>query len=303
MADLLIVFPAFLQLLGKFILTLGGCCHLAGIPAVIHHILHPVDLRFVHALHLVQVVDTQVSDGIRRVAVQVNQCLKAVLLATVKQPVDRTLAGASDRIGLAVILEEIVQEVVTDNLPAGAALIAKGFCDVIEVCFQCIGTVNCFQPCTQARYDIIVQIFLIGDRDNIVSIREEHFIHHNTLIAVCAFQLFSRNRSRAFVHLIHKCLQGIRLSSKKQAILIGRVTAKHTTHRIAEQALDVPLQIRLAHGNIFIFHFRGQFILQTVDVNENAVQLFFVGFQLVKAVITFRLPLVKGFRNRGNILK
>mgnify|MGYP000087387735 CR=1 FL=1 len=108
---------------------------------------------------------------------------------------------------------------------------------------------------------------------------------------------------QAFVHLIHKCLQGIRLSSKKQAILIGRVTAKHTTHRIAEQALDVPLQIRLAHGNIFIFHFRGQFILQTVDVNENAVQLFFVGFQLVKAVITFRLPLVKGFRNRGNILK
>ena len=58
MADLLIIFPAFLQLLGKFILALRCCCHLTGILAVIHHILHPVDLRFVYALHLVQVVDT-----------------------------------------------------------------------------------------------------------------------------------------------------------------------------------------------------------------------------------------------------
>ena len=92
MADLLIVFPTFLQLLGKFILALGGCCHFTGILTVIHHILHPVDFRLIHTLHLVQVVDTQVADGVRRVAVQVNQCLEAVLLATVKQPVDRTLA-------------------------------------------------------------------------------------------------------------------------------------------------------------------------------------------------------------------
>ena len=200
-----------------------------------------------------------------------------------------------------MILEEIVQEVIADDLPAGAALIAKGFCDIIEVLFQRIGTVHHFQPCTQARYDIIVQIFLIGDGDNIVGIREEHFIHHNTLIAVCAFQLFSRNRSRAFVHLIHKCLQRIRFSSKKQTILIGRVTAKHTTHRIAEQTLDVPLQVRLAHGHIFIFHFWGQLVLQAVNVNKNAVQLFFVGLQLAKTVIAFLLPLSKGFGNRGNI--
>lgn len=127
MADLLIIFPAFLQLLGEFILAFRGRCHFTGILAVIHHILHPVDLGFIHALHLVQVVDAQVTDGIRRVAVQVDQCLKAVLLAAVKQPVDRTLAGTGDRVGLAVILEEIVQEVVTDNLPTGIALVAKGF--------------------------------------------------------------------------------------------------------------------------------------------------------------------------------
>ena len=290
MADLLIIFPAFLQLLGKFILTLGGCCYLAGILAVIHHILHPVDLGFIYALHLVQVVDAQVSDGIRRVAVQVDQCLKAVLLAAFKQPVDRTLAGASDRVSLAVILEEIVQEVVADNLPASAALIAEGFCDVIEVCFQCIGTVNCFQPCTQARYNIIVQIFFIGDGDNIVGIREEHFIHHNTLIAVCAFQFFHRNRFRAVVQLIHKRLQRIRFSRKKQAILINRVAAKHTAHSVAEQTLDIPLQVGFAHGHIFIFYFRGQLVLQAVNVNKNAIQLFFVGFQLFKTLLALPLP-------------
>ena len=90
-----------------------------------------------------------------------------------------------------------------------------------------------------------------------------HALEHksNTFITVCAFQLFSRNRSWAFIHLIHKCLQGIRFSRKKQAILIGRVTAKHTTHRIAEQALDVPLHVRLAHGHILVLHFRGQLVL------------------------------------------
>ena len=268
---------------------------------MIHHILHPVDLGFIYALHFVQVVDTQVTDGIRRIAMQVNQCLETVLFAAVKQPVDRTLARTSDRVSLAVILEEIVQEVVADDLPAGAALIAKGFCDIVEVCFQRISTVNCFQPCTQARYDIIVQIFFIGDGDNIVGIWEEHFIHHNTLIAVCAFQLFSRNRSRAFVHLIHKCLQGIRFSRKKQAILISRIAAKHTAHSVAEQTPDIPLQVSLAHSHIFILHFRGQFILQAVNVDKNAVQFFFVGFQPVKAVITFCLPLVKGFGKRRDI--
>ena len=100
---------------------------------MIHHILHPVDFGFIYTLHLVQVVDTQVADGIRRIAVQVNQCLKAILLSAVKQPVDRTLAGTGDRVCLAVIFEEIIQEVVADDLPAGAALIAKGFCDIIEV--------------------------------------------------------------------------------------------------------------------------------------------------------------------------
>ena len=202
-----------------------------------------------------------------------------------------------------MILEEIVQEVVADDFSTGAALIAKGFCDIIKVCFQCIRTVHYLQPFAQARYDVIVQIFFIGDRNNIVCIREEHFINHNTFIAVCTFQFISRNRPGTVVQLIRKCLQGIWFTCKNQSILINRVAAKHTAHGVAEQALDIPLQVSLAHGHIFIFHFRSQLILQAVNVDKNAVQLFFIGFQLVKTVIAFFLPLVKGFGNRGNIAK
>lgn len=92
---------------------------------MVHHVLHPVDLGFIHTLHLVQVVHTQGADGIRGVAVEVDQRLKAVLLAAVKQPVDGALAGAGDRVGLAVILEKVVHKVVADDLPAGAALVAQ----------------------------------------------------------------------------------------------------------------------------------------------------------------------------------
>ena len=158
-----------------------------------------------------------------------------------------------------MILEEIVQEVVTNNLPAGAALIAKGFCDVIKVFFQRISTVNRFQPRAQARYNIIVQIFFIGDRDNIVSIRNIALVFAAIPLAACIGQSFH----------------------------IQRVAAKHAAHSVAEQTLDVPLQVSLTHRHIFIFHFRGQFILQTVNVNKNAVQFFLVGFQLVKTGITF----------------
>ena len=206
-----------------------------------------------------QVVDTQVADGVRRITVQVNQCLEAVLLAAVKQPIDWTLAGTSDRVSLAVILEEVVQEVVADDLPAGAALIAQCFCDIIEVCLQRICTVHHLQPVAQARYNIIVQIFFIGDGDNIVSIRNIALVFAAIPLAACIGQSFH----------------------------IQRVAAKHAAHSVAEQTLDVPLQVSLTHRHIFIFHFRGQFILQTVNVNKNAVQFFLVGFQLVKTGITF----------------
>ena len=124
-----------------------------------------------------QVIHTQGANGVRGVTVEVDQCLKAVLLAAVEQPIDGALAGAGDRVGLAVILEEIVQEIVADDLPAGAALITQCFCNKVNVFFQRSCTVHRFQPVAQASDNIIVQIFFIGDGDDIIFVREEHLIY------------------------------------------------------------------------------------------------------------------------------
>ena len=247
-----------------------------------------------------QIVHTQGADGIRGVAVEVDQCLKAVLLAAVEQPVDGALAGAGDRVGLAVILEKVVHKVVADDLPAGAALIAQCFCNKVKVFFQRSCTVYSFQPVAQAGNNIIVQIFFIGDGDDIIFVREEHLIYHNPFITVCTLQFLCRNRSGAVVQLIRKRLQGIWLTCKKQAIFVGRVAAKHTAYSIRQQRhnfitvsaciVAVFHAIRHfitvfkypVHRYVLIFHFRGQFVLQAVNINKNAVQLFFVFFQLLE---------------------
>ena len=44
------------------------------------------------------------------------------------------------------------------------------------------------------------------------------------------------------------------------------------------------------HGHVLICHIRRQFVLQAVNVNKNAVEFFFVLFELQKAVFAFLLP-------------
>ena len=136
--DHLIVIAALLELFLELFLPFGGDGHFTAIRAVVDHILHTANLGLVDPLHLVKVVHAEVADGVRRVAMEVDQGLEAVLLTAVKQPVDRALL-----VNFAVILEEVLEEIAADDLPAGAALIAKGFCDVIEVCFQRVSTVHC----------------------------------------------------------------------------------------------------------------------------------------------------------------
>ena len=161
-----------------------------------------------------------------------------------------------------MILEEIVQEIVADDLPAGAALIAQCLGNVIQVCFQRVRTVHHLQPVAQAGNDVVLQILLVGNGDHVVHIREVAAVFAAVPFAACIGQSFH----------------------------IQRVAAKHTAHGIAEQALDIPLQVGFAHGHILILHFRGQFILQAVNINKNAVQLFLVGFQLFKALLALALP-------------
>ena len=44
------------------------------------------------------------------------------------------------------------------------------------------------------------------------------------------------------------------------------------------------------HGHVLVRHIRRQFILQTVNVDKNTVQFFFVLFELLKALFALGLP-------------
>ena len=46
------------------------------------------------------------------------------------------------------------------------------------------------------------------------------------------------------------------------------------------------------HGHILVRHIRRQFILQTVNVNENAVEFFFVYLKILKALFAFIFPCI-----------
>ena len=103
--DHLVVVAALFELLLELFLALGGSGNLTGVGAVVNHVLHPVDFGLIDALHLVEIVHTEIADGVRRVAVEIDQRLEAVLLAAVEQPVNRALL-----VGLAVVFEKILEE-------------------------------------------------------------------------------------------------------------------------------------------------------------------------------------------------
>ena len=44
------------------------------------------------------------------------------------------------------------------------------------------------------------------------------------------------------------------------------------------------------HSHVLVRHIRRQFVLQTVNVNENAVEFFFVLFELLEALFALGLP-------------
>ena len=118
-----------------------------------------------------EVVHAEVADGVRRVAVEVDQRLEAVLLAAVKQPVDRALL-----VGLAVVFEEILEEVVSDDLPAAVALAAQRPGDEVQIFFQRVRAVGGFQPIAQAGDNIVFHVLFISDGQDAVPIRQEGFV-------------------------------------------------------------------------------------------------------------------------------
>ena len=70
-----------------------------------------------------------------------------------------------------MVFEEILEEVVADDLPAAVALAAQRPGDEVQIFFQRVRAVDCFQPIAQAGDNIVFQILFVGDGDNAICIR------------------------------------------------------------------------------------------------------------------------------------
>lgn len=79
-------------------------------------------------------------------------------------------------------------------------------------------------------------------------------------------------------------------ASVGKARLIERIAAKDAAHGVGDQAADVAAKVCAADGDVLILDFGGQFVLQAVDVDKDAVEFFLIGFELGKAVIALALP-------------
>ena len=199
---------------------------------------------------------------------EVNQRLEAVLLAAVKHPVDGPLL-----VDLAVIRIEVLQEVVADDFTAGVALVAQRLGNKRKVFFQRIGTVNHTDELHNAVHKVVIpKVLLIAQRQDIILHRLEGYIFAGIPFAAGVYQPFH----------------------------VQRVPPKQAPHRIRKQALDLTCQVGTAYGHVFIFHFRGQLVLQAVNINKNAVQFFFVGFELLEPLLTFFLPCGKFIANQSS---
>ena len=53
---------------------------------------------------------------------------------------------------------------------------------------------------------------------------------------------------------------------------------------------DTRVEIRLADGHVLVLHLRRQLVLQAVDVDEDAIELLFIGFELPETLLAQLFP-------------
>ena len=154
-----------------------------------------------------------------------------------------------------MICEEIFQEIVSDNLTAGVALVAQRLGDERKVFFQR----RCTEHFPDEVYDtvykvILTEVFLIAQGNHIIGHRLEPGVF--TGIPFTA---------------------GIGKEG-----LIQRVAAKNAADCVESRLRMSRLKSAFAHGDVLILDFGGQFVLQAVDVDEDAVTSSSLALSLAK---------------------
>ena len=115
--DILLVLFALGLLQLQLVQPCLGKRYRAGIAAGGNDVVFLHDLLGIGAQQRAEIVVVDAAGGVGIPAVEIDQRLEAVLFAAVEHPVDGALL-----VNLAVICEEIFQEIVADDLTAGVAL-------------------------------------------------------------------------------------------------------------------------------------------------------------------------------------
>ena len=218
---------SFLELLCQLFYALlrGGSLTSA---ACFHNVLRLAYLILVNTLELVQVLHTHITGGVSIPAVHIYKRPEAVLFAAVEHPVDRTFL-----IHLDVVFDEIVQEVVPNPLTAGVAPCSECVSYESQVFFKGICAVNRSDEIHKTDYDIVPEIFFIGDWYAVIRVG-------NKGLVFTAVPLAARIR---------------------QPLNVKGIPPEHTADSIAYQRLYITCEVGTAHGNVLVLDFGGQFVL------------------------------------------
>ena len=256
------------------LLLLFGQFHALGCAGVVDGITELGKLGAVTLLLFMYIVGAKTGEKIALIAVHIAQRLEAVLFAAVKEPVDWALL-----IGFQVVGIEVIQEVAADHL-AGRTLAAERVGNKLEVFFQRIIAIDLADELHETPGNVIVKILVIANGNDIVVVRDDGLV-----------------------------FAGIPFAARiGKSIHVQRIPPKHAAHGIGDEGNDlvahgadvvaalhglrhIVFAVKHAmHGHILLRHVRRQFVLQTVNVNKNAVEFLFVLFELLEALFALGLP-------------
>ena len=220
------------------------------------------------------IVGAHTREEIGLIAMHIAERLEAVLLAGAEQPIYRALL-----IGFQMIRIEVAQEIAADHL-AGCALSAESVGNKAQVLLERVLAVYLADEINEFADNVVAEILVIADGNDVISVGDNGLV-----------------------------LAGIPFAARiGEPVHIERIPPEHTAHGVRDEgdyfiahgadivrALHALRHIVLAvkhamHGHILVRHIRRQFVLQTVNVNENAVEFFFVLFELLEALFALGLP-------------
>ena len=99
--------------------------------AVVDDILHAVDFAAVNPFHAVEIVGADPAGGVFIAAMEIDEGLEAILFATVIKPVNRPFL-----IGLAVVLVEVLEEIVAEFFLRRRAACPQGIREEFQVSLE-----------------------------------------------------------------------------------------------------------------------------------------------------------------------